>query len=126
MVHVVQRLQYLAEHPELLKEINSFKPSLEVITGIGRNSFSGRDNDSMKTAVQNQLRHMQLLCQPGSNEGRVQVPYEALCQFVQQEQYSWRLDTFLHGASLRYLMVFGGVSGAFAATYVIPKLLTGI
>lgn len=123
---MVQRLQYLAEHPELLNETPSLKPSLVVITGIGRNSFTSSTRDSMKTAVQNQLQHMQLPCQAGSNEGRVQVPYEALYQFVQQEQQSSKLSTFLHGASLRYLMVFGVVSGAFAATYVVPKLLADL
>ena len=120
----MQRLQYLAEHPELINNITStLKPSLVIITGIGKNSFTSSTLDSMKTTVQNQLQHMQLPCQAGSNEGRVQVPYEALHQFVQQEQQSSKLSTFLHGASLRYLMVFGGLSGVFAATFVVPKLL---
>ena len=122
----MQRLQYLAEHPELLDTRNSLKPNLVVITGIGKNSFTSCTLESMKTAVQNQLQHMQLPCHPGSNEGRVQIPYEALYQFIQQEQRSSKLSTFLHGASLRYLMVFGGMSGVLAATYVVPKLLTDL
>ena len=109
-----------------MSETGSIKPSLVVITGIGKNSFTSSISGSMKTAVQNQLQHMQLPCQPGSNDGRVQVPYEALNQFIQQEQRSSKLSTFLHGASLRYLMVFGGVSSVFAATYVVPKLLTDL
>lgn len=129
ILHVVQRLQYLARHPDLLNKQDSLDPSLGlvIVTGIGKNSFPGRAGDgSMKVAVQNQLQHLQLPCEAGSNEGRVQVPYDALYQYVQQEQRSSKLSTFLHEASLRYLMVFGGVSGVLAATYVVPKLLTGL
>ena len=78
----------------------------------------------MKTTVQHQLRQLQITFEPGSNPGRVQIPYGALLQHVQQEQRSLTTSAFLHEASLRYLMVFGGVSGVLAATYVIPKLLT--
>ena len=123
---MVQRLQYFAGKPELLSGPEPLpKRDLIIITGIGKNSFTAKPADSMKTAVQQQLLQLKLPCKAGSNGGRVYVPYEALCQYVRQEQRSSTLSTFLHEASLRYLMVFGGVSGIFAATYVVPKLLVG-
>lgn len=123
---MVQRLQYFAGKPELLTHPSTLpKHDLVIITGIGRNSFTPAPADSMKTAVQQQLLLLKLPCKIGSNEGRVYVPFEALFQYVRQEQRSSTLSTFLHEASLRYLMVFGGVSSIVAATYVIPKLLVG-
>lgn len=120
------RLQYFAGKPELLTHPSTLpKHDLVIITGIGRNSFTPAPADSMKTAVQQQLLLLKLPCKIGSNEGRVYVPFEALFQYVRQEQRSSTLSTFLHEASLRYLMVFGGVSSIVAATYVIPKLLVG-
>lgn len=124
---LLQRLQYFVGRPELLNiQDPIFMRDLAIITGIGKNSFTGsKPADSMKIAVQQHLLHLQLPCRIGSNEGRVYVPYNALCQYVQQEQRSSLLSTFVHEASLRYLMVFGGVSSILAATYVIPKLLVG-
>ncbi|KAL3153853.1 hypothetical protein ABBQ32_013426 [Trebouxia sp. C0010 RCD-2024] len=120
------RLQFFARNPELLSGPGPLpKRDLIIITGIGRNSFTSTPADSMRTAVQQQLVLLKLPCKVGTNEGRVYVSHEALFQYVRQEQRSSTLRTFLHEASLRYLMVFGGVSGIFAATYVIPKLLEG-
>lgn len=120
---VMQRLQYLVGKPDLLEDPRSKGQPLVIITGIGRNSFTGVTAESMKAEVHNQLLQMELPCEPGSNRGRLHISFEALYQYVQQDKRSSTLSAFLHEASIRYLMVFSGVSGLLAATYVIPKVL---
>ena len=117
----MQRLAFLVANPGLLHFGKGRQ--LVIVTGIGRNSFTPQDIGSMKAAVCDQLDHLQLPWEPGSNPGRVHIPHSALCQYVKQEQQSLNASTLLHRASIRYLMVFGGMSGVVAAMYVVPKLL---
>lgn len=97
--------------------------NLAIITGSGKHSHTSTTPAGMKTVVKNLLIQLGLPCEAGTNPGRLQIPYDALYKYVQQEQHSSILSTFLHEASLRYLILFGGVSGLCAAMYVIPKLL---
>ena len=121
---VVQRLQYLLSKPELVKQGDANKRGLAIITGIGRNSYAGNDTESMKTIIKKQLQQLQLQFVVGQNDGRILIPFDALYQYVQQEQRYSALSTFMHGATLRYLMVGSGVSGLVAAMYVVPKLMS--
>ena len=120
----MQRLQYLVARPYLLEGDNTSEQCLEIITGSSKHSAKVAGGISMKTIVRSQLAKLQLACVKGSNPGRLQIPHPALYQYVQQEKHSMTRSTFLHEASIRYLIVFGGISGVLSAMYVVPKLLT--
>jgi len=122
---VLQRLEFLVDEPHLFQAGSYFKPNFHIITGKGSHSHASVAADSMQTVVTNLLENIQLPYVSAKHApGVVQVQYDALCKFVRQEAQSSAVSTFLHEASFRYLMVFGGVSGLCGATYVIPKLLS--
>ncbi|KAL0023572.1 hypothetical protein WJX77_003099 [Trebouxia sp. C0004] len=119
------RLEYFVDEPNLFRAGRRLKPNFLIITGQGTHSHVSVAADSMQTVVTNALENIQLVYRFQKHRpGNVQVQYDALCKYARQEAQSSAVSTFLHEASFRYLMVFGGVSGLCGAMYVIPKLLS--
>lgn len=122
---VLQRLEYIMDRPDLLQAGRQFRPTFLIVTGRGTHSHVSVAADSMQTVVTNLLRNIQLPYFISKQlPGNVHVTHDALGKYARQKGLSSAVSTFLHEASLRYLMVFGGVSGLCGATYVIPKLLS--
>jgi hypothetical protein len=124
---VLQRIEYLVDRPDLFQAAagRQLRPTFLIITGQGSHSHVSVAADSMQTAVTNLLENIQLPYTVSRQlPGNVHVPHDALCRYARQKAQSSAVSTFLHEASFRYLMVFGGVSGLCGATYVIPKLLS--
>ncbi len=117
---VLQRLEYIMDKPELFQAGRQLRPTFLIITGQGSHSHVSVAADSMQTVVTNLLENIQLPYTVSKHlPGNVHVSHDALCKYARQKAQSSAVSTFLHEASFRYLMVFGGVS-----TYVIPKLLS--
>lgn len=119
------RLEHLTDEPDLFQAGRQLRPTLLIITGQGSHSHASVAANSMQTVVTNLLENIQLpYTVPKQSPGNVHVLHDALCKYARQKAQSSAVSTFLHEASFRYLMVFGGVSGLCGATYVIPKLLS--